>query len=60
MFSDRGLFLLLSFGVGVDDMASILYFVRSDPSLYLSTHDQSIPELDETNSALDESKRSDA
>ena len=35
-------------------------FVRSDPSLYLSTQDESIPEFDETNSALDESKRSDA
>ena len=36
-------------------------FVRSDPSLlYLWTHDESIPEFDETNSALDESKRSDA
>ena len=30
-----------------------------DPSLYLATHDESIPEFDETNSALDESKRSD-
>ena len=35
-------------------------FVRSDPSLYLSTQDEAIPEFDETNSALDESKRSDA
>ena len=35
-------------------------FVRSDPSFYLSTHDESIPEFDETNSALDESKRRDA
>ena len=34
--------------------------VRSNPSLlYLSTHDESIPEFDKTNSALDESKRSD-
>ena len=35
-------------------------FVRSDPSLYLSTHNETIPEFDETNSALDKSKRSDA
>ena len=74
---DRGLLLLLSFGVGVDVGFDFVYsvqerglravfrtfpatppssmcVVRSDPSLYLSTHDELIPEFDETNSALDE------
>ena len=70
---DRGLLFLLSFGGGVDDMASILFITFSNiprnPSIFhvLRTIrsqslpiNESIPEFDETNSALDESKRRDA